>query len=110
MQLFRQQQLEVADVALAECSFAVSEVIVPRADEYIVERQRPNLSQAIEEGGSPQTESLRVMPSNVFGVVQAHGGATLVRLLNLDERRKFGAGQDVLVNQMAATDVRGERS
>src|ERR1700739_4954869 len=47
--IFHKHQLDITDVSLGECGCAISEVVIPHADEAVVETELSDIRQSILE-------------------------------------------------------------
>src|SRR5207237_6837112 len=90
--VLRKNQLHVADVAFGESGGAVVEVVLPHADEAVIETELLDLGQSGVETITPRTKRVNVMKTDIF--VCAHGQARNARdrTHHLGECSKFPAG------------------
>src|ERR1041385_53846 len=51
--IFHKQQLHITDVSLGECGSAINEIVIPHADEAIVETELSDIGQSIMEAFTP---------------------------------------------------------
>src|SRR6476619_2347097 len=90
-----EDELHVADRACPEQRLAGGEVEVPDPDEAVVEAERANLGEALEEPLAPGLQSVRVMRPDLVEPDHHQAGGAAHRRLQRLERRQQGAGKDV---------------
>src|SRR5579872_7207353 len=102
---FAEYQLHIADVAFAECSFAVRQVVVPHAHEAIVESELAYFGEMFEKSAAPFVKGQSVVRPDVFHMKKLHAGGSSQRSLNFDDRSQLSSGKDVLLDPIALLAV-----